>query len=507
MRTFCVLALIALASATQLVWTGLGNTSVWDDYRNWDQKRIPTSADNVLINLASAEVTLDVSWVTVASLQVSAGTFIQPQSFSVGNLIVDNEGVYRLDSGNGALQVGTANVTSPQGFLFASGYLSGSLIVSQQSILNFTGAAAKGFNEAKVTVAGNSVCSAGATLNFNGSAINFAGGLNIQNGQAVNFNGVGSQNSITGKLVLASQAGLQLLVNTNFNTISMGANSVITVTKERQSVGTLNMDGSSVISIAGENTGLSAGSVASRGTISTLSPISVGGKSQIFSLIVDGAAPCVFGGAVAFGSLTIKSGSVQLSGASTADSAQFGVAAVSGVSSLVVGDLKVMGPNFNLANSSINVTATASLNGQVQVASGLIALQQNAVGSVASFSVLAAGGIAVPGVSFVNNGQINIATQMQFTQVSATGSGVYALSPQAGLQLANADLTAATVIIGDQAQFSGNVASANIQQTSAASSKFVDFTVDFFTFHCPSPCPSISSNGRSVSFSAVAASS
>jgi hypothetical protein len=509
LRSLCILALIAVAAAGDLVWTGMGNTSVWDDYRNWDQKRIPTSADNVIINLASAQVTLDVSWVTVASLHVSAGLFIQPQAFSVGNLIVDNEGVYRLDSGNAALTIGgTANITSSQGLLFASGYFSGALIVGADSMLNFTGAAAKGFNDAKVVATGSAVCSAGATINFNGSSINFIGGLTVQAGAPVNFMEVSAGgNKITGNLALEPQAGLQLLVGTNFNTISMGSNAVVTVTKERQSVGTLQMDDSSVVNIAGENTGLAAGSIASKGTISTLSPVSVGGRSQLFSLIVDGAAPVVFGSGVAFGSLTIKSGSVQLSGPNTADSAQFGTATVTGVSTLVVSDLRVMGPNMNLANASINVTATANLNGQVQVSSGYIGLQQNAVGSVASFSVLAAGGVAVAGYSFINNGQINIATQMQFTQVNAVGSGTYALGPQSGLGLANSDLTAGQVILGDSAQLTGSVAGANIQQTAAADQKFVDFTVDTFVFHCPSPCPSITSNGRSVNFSAQAASS
>jgi hypothetical protein len=508
LRSLCVFALILLVSAGDLVWTGQGNTGVWDDYRNWDQKRIPTSSDNVFINMASAQVTLDVSWVSVASLHVSAGLFIQPQSFFVGNLIIDNEGVYRLDSGNAALTVGgTANITSTQGLLFASGYFSGSLIVSSDSILNFTGAAAKGFNDARVVASGSSVCSSGATINYNGSSVDFPGGLTIASGAPVNFMEVGAGgNKITGKLILSSQAGLQLLVGTNFNSISMGSNSVITVTKERQSVGTLQMDDSSVINIAGQNTGLAAGSVNSRGTISTLSPVSVGGRSQIFSLIVDGAAPVLFGAGVAFGSITIKSGSVQLAGANTADSAQFGTASVSGVSSLVVSDLKVMGPNMNLANASINVTATASLNGQVQVSSGYIALQQNAVGSVASFSVLAAGGVAVAGYSFVNNGQINIQTQMQFTQVNAVGGGQYALAPQSGLGLANSDLTAGQVVLGDSAQFSGSVAGVNVQQTAAASQKYVDFSVDTFVFHCPSPCPSVTSNGRTVSFMAEAAS-
>jgi len=507
MRTLFVLVLCVAALADQLVWTGLGNTSVWDDYRNWDRKRIPTPDDDIIIDLASAVVTLDVNWGTVRSMHISAGMFIQPQNFGVGRLTVDNNGVYRLDSGNGALTVGTANVTSTQGFLFASGTITGALIVSSNSILNFTGAGAKSFNLAKVTASGNSVCDAGATINFNGSTINFAGGLTINSGDAVNFMGIGGTNQITGAGILAARAGLQLLVGTSFNTLNMGANSQLTITKEQQQVGSLIMDDSSAISIAGENTALSAGSITSRGVISTLSPISVGGKSQIRTLVIDGAAPVVFGSAVAFGQVTIKSGSMQISGMSTADQAQFGVATVTGVGSLSIGDLRVTGPNMNLANASINVTGTANFNGQIQLSSGLVAILNGATANVVNLQVLAAGGIAVPGISFINQGKITITqTQLSFTQLNAGGRGTYVLDEQTQLTLSNANMSAASVVLGDGAEFSGPVAGIDVVSTTAQSQKYVDFTVNGFTFHCTSPCPPITSSGQ-TSFSAVAASS
>jgi hypothetical protein len=504
-RTFFVCALVTLALAEPLVWTGLGNTSIWDDYKNWDQKRIPTASDWVIINTPGATVTLDVAWASVATLQISSGMLIQPNPFAIGNLIVEKDGVYRLDSGTGSLVLTSGNVTSTDGFLFASGFLQGSLTVS--TILNFTGAAAKGFNDGNVVVGGSAVCSAGATINFNTTKINFAGGLEIQGGSPVNFVGITTGNQISGGLVLDASSAVQFLVETQFDTIKMGKNSQIQVTKQITQVGTLNMDDSSLVQIAGPNTGLQASSIASTGAINTLSPVAVGSKSQILNLVVDGNAPVTFGDAVAFGTINVKSGSVTFAGASTADTAQFGTASISGVSTLVAGDLKFSGPNVNLANSSISVTGTASFNGQLQVSSGSVSLGNNAKGTVQTFQVIASNGVPVSGTSFNNDGQVTVATQLTFTQLNAAGAGSYALNPSAGLSLNNAVLTAGTVILNKEAVFSGAASAINVGSTNSADNSMIDFTVDGATFHCKQNCPAITSNGVSSSFTASESSS
>jgi hypothetical protein len=508
MKSFCAVIasfLLLTVNAGTLTWTGAGSTGVWDDYRNWDQKRIPTSSDYVIIDTSNASVTLDIPF-SVNTLHISAGTFIQPQPFSVGNLIVDGSGVFNLNSGTASLSADSANITSQSGFIFSSGYFTGSMLVSSQSTLDLSGAASKGFNDAKVIVQGSTICDAGATLNFNGSTVNFVGGLEIKGGNLVNFqtNNPNDDSTITGSLTIDPKGQVQFLVPTQFNSISMGMAAQLTVTKGQQQVTGLTMDSNSVVVIAGSNTGLTAGSISSKGSISTLNAMAVGGRSQILNLIVDGAAPVAFNGPVAFGSLTVKSGSISLSGANTADSAQFGTASISGPgSSLSVGTLKLAGPNTNLANTSITVSGASTFNGQVQIGSGSITVQSGATVQASQFSLLASNGVPVSGNTFINNGNIAVNSVFTITQLTAAGTGSYTVKGKLALQ--NADLTAGTVALASStSSFTGSVSSFNAKSISSTASplNFIDFTVDALTFHCHSPCPAVSSSGRTSTFQA-----
>jgi hypothetical protein len=502
MRSLFVLALCVAALADSLTWTGHGNTTSWDDYRNWDKQRIPVSSDNIVINMDSASVTLNIPMVSVASVHISAGAFIQPNPFTVGQLTVDGTGVYRLDSGNGFLTVTNANISSKPGFLFASGYLTGSLNVNSGSQLNFTTAASKSFTEAKVTVAGTSTCDAGATINFNGSSLNFAGGLTFQAGDAVNLIGTGNASQITGSATIAANGQVQLLVATNFVNFNMGSGSALQVVKEPQTVQNLNMADTTTLSIQGERSSLSAGTVTSTGVISTLSPVSIGGKAQILSLVIDGNVPVILGGDAAFGSVIVKAGSLSIAGSATADNAQFGTATVGGSGSLAVAALKVTGPNMFVTGASITVTNTATFNGQIQFSSGLVSISQGATASVSQLACLASGGVFVNGTSWNNDGTVTITGDtLSFSQVSATGNGAYNIGDNNALSLSNAFFSANTVTIGKNAVFNGQVSAVNVTSTSA-SDKFVDFTVDTFTFHCSQSCPAIQSNGQTTSFSA-----
>jgi hypothetical protein len=285
----------------------------------------------------------------------------------------------------------------------------------------------------------------------------------------------------------------------------MGAGASMTITKGLQQMGTLTMDSNSALIISGSNTGLTAGSISSKGSISTLNAMAVGGRSQILNLIVDGAAPVAFNGPVAFGSVTVKAGSISLSGANTADSAQFGTASISGPgSSLQVGTLKLAGPNTNLANTSISVTGASTFNGQVQVASGSITVQNSATVQASQFSLLANNGVAVPGNSFVNNGNIAVNSVFTITQLTAAGTGTFTVKGKLALQ--NADLTTGTIALSTStSSFVGSVSSFNAKAvaSTAAPLSFVDFTVDSMTFHCKTSCPAASSNGRTTNFQAT----
>jgi cytoskeletal protein CcmA (bactofilin family) len=237
--------------------------------------------------------------------------------------------------------------------------------------------------------------------------------------------------------------------------------------------------------------------------------MAIGGRSQILSLLVDGVAPVVFNGPVAFGTLVVKSGSLVLSGVNTADTAQFGTASISGVgSTLQIGGLTLSGPT-TLANTSIVITGTSAstFNGQVQVSSGSITVQQSATVTATQFELLALDGVPVATPTFINNG-IVIVTAFEINQLAITGTGSYSL--QGKLTLQSSSFTAGTVTLAQStSSLVGSVSSftAKAVSTTATSLKYVDFTVGSLTFHCQSACPSTSTNGITNSFQAVPASS
>jgi hypothetical protein len=154
-------------------WTGLGDGVNWTSAANWSNNAVPTSADDVTINIA-ANPNVTVSGVQSVRSIVSAErmtfnsatlTIAQPSSFS--DLVTLNSSTF-----NGA---GNVNVTGT--LTLNNGTLSGtgSATIANGATLNLVSSS---------SVLGNTLTNNGTT-NFTGGSLSFVNGTFINNGSFV----------------------------------------------------------------------------------------------------------------------------------------------------------------------------------------------------------------------------------------------------------------------------------------------------------------------------------
>jgi hypothetical protein len=85
------------ASAADKNWIGAGDATTWADAKNWLPNTVPTSADNVTIDLKDANVTAAQTF-AAKSLYIggASNSTFSTNNFIYGNLIPDSSSGYAL---------------------------------------------------------------------------------------------------------------------------------------------------------------------------------------------------------------------------------------------------------------------------------------------------------------------------------------------------------------------------------------------------------------------------
>jgi hypothetical protein len=138
-----VCALICVANAASIKWTGLAQNNQWTSTVNWYPAQVPGPNDDVTIETGSVQVTIStgVNSLTMGTSVDGMANLTIFQSFVVASTMdVDVNGNLFLNAGTASLQ-GTVTV---KGHLYLqSGTIGGQLTVTQNGIADLSGQATK----------------------------------------------------------------------------------------------------------------------------------------------------------------------------------------------------------------------------------------------------------------------------------------------------------------------------------------------------------------------------
>jgi len=483
-----LITIIALCSSRTIQWRG--NGVLWNDPDNWDCGCLPTSGDDVIINLASSS----------ANVRVGGTTPSECRTLTVGS--ANNQLSHTLTVS------GTLKIMSG-GTLFANSFIivetGPNLPLSTDEIFNIYGT---GFTFVAGAVAGSGkfVVQKDANLNFTGAAQKDINGNIIVEGTASVASATGSQILITssGKL---SVTGL-FEVKTQLTIINNGAVDIDDFKfTTRSSQDNLLFQGPISINSwtmsngkATVNGNLKAQKLAT-GSAATISLIGGPGLQRNFGAATGVGVIEVTGGTNTFNSSMVSTMVVK-SGNLTVLSGNVNFMTITG-GNIINSKITITSLTLNNAQiqSSVLTASSLTLNGDIQLKASNLSFQNS--GQVAGASNLnfndGSNIIVGPGASMAHANKLTLsnpnndarsslqvdgtwssASVLQSFSVQLTGRGTYILSSSATFNSVNADITVSAI--------NSNGGTVNIQQGVASVQKISgsgSFFVSPKSFFCP----------------------
>jgi cytoskeletal protein CcmA (bactofilin family) len=516
-----VCALICVANAASIKWTGLAQNNQWTSTVNWYPAQVPGPNDDVTIETGSVQVTIStgVNSLTMGTSVDGMANLTIFQSFVVASTMdVDVNGNLFLNAGTASLQ-GTVTV---KGHLYLqSGTIGGQLTVTQNGIADLSGQATKNLIGAGFTNQGNVVLS--GVLNFNQSSlftnqgsIAASGFVQLMAGDATAtvFDSSAGSFSYNG----GSGGKLRIAVTSHFKTIQLQSGDVTTVGQVDFADDILVPSGSTVKTEAGANTTFA-------GTLHGEGALNVGGKvTTVNAVNLSTVAVTVgyvyFNGAVIANTLTINAGTTQFNNNSQVGTFTIVSGNVEFASTVSASNANVKGgiltgaggfsasTSASFASQGINLGTTFTLSGTMSFNSKtLIAYATggniviNSGASVTVGSPLALTGPPGSG-AFTNNGAVAVNSGIATANINLLGSGSYTVAGT--ITTSSCKFTAGTVTING-GSVTGQTTALNIAAVADANtSGDVKVQVGNYHFACPSQCKNIDSqsSGQTYTFSA-----
>lgn len=161
---FLLLALVAIASARTITWTGGAGNSLWHFASNWDANAVPAKDDDVVVNTFGGSSISISQPATARSITIGGGSYRQTltllSSLAVGDggIAVKSFGTLTL-SGNNDLplsSVGAVTAAAGGTIIFQSGDIQGPgrYIIQYGAYIEFSGAAQKTLEGASLIIQG-----------------------------------------------------------------------------------------------------------------------------------------------------------------------------------------------------------------------------------------------------------------------------------------------------------------------------------------------------------------
>lgn len=513
-------ALICVANAASIKWTGLAANNQWTSNVNWYPAQVPGPNDDVTIDIGNVQVTISTG-VNSLSMGNSVNGFANLtifQSFVVASTMdVNVMGNLFLNAGTASLQ-GTVNVQGH--FYFQSGTVGGQITIAKNGVADLSGGASKNLIGAGFTNQGNVLLS--GVVGFNQSSVFTNQGTITASGVAQLSAGDSTStlfDSSAGYFTYNGGSGntLTVAVHAHFKTIELQSGNVISQAQVDFTDDLTIPAGSTVGSQASANTTF-GGAVRGDGALNLGGKLSTLGVVNISSVTVS-VGYVNFNGAVTAGTLTIDAGTTT-----------FAVGGTAGALNIVSGNIDFAAPvnastatvqggiltgaggfsasaNASFASQGINLGTTFTLGGGMTFTSktliayavgGSIVINEGAAVLVSSPLTLT----GAPGSgSFTNNGAVTVASSVSTSNINILGSGTWVVSGT--VTTSSCDLSAGVISING-GSVSGQTTALNIGSlTSAVTGGDVEVTVGSYSFTCPGKCKNISSkaSGQTFTFS------
>jgi hypothetical protein len=484
-------ALLVAANAISISWTGYGGDNQWINKVNWSPDQVPSTGDDVTIASGVVQVTIPTgvnSLVMGTSFSGPANiTFFSAFFVGSGGMQVQGNGNVFINSG--AAQV-SGSITIGGALFFQSGQIGGTWLITSRGIADLSGSAEKAFTGCQFTSQASSFVFGGVM------ALN-------QSSQVI----VQSTAVFSGDVSIQAQDGTPVLLDTSAGTLTYTGGGDFQI-QAPWNVGTFNFEGgnltiydtvsfvnpfaipsgSYVATVGSANVNMTAG-VSGSGVLSAAgSTLMLGATSLAGALNIVGGNTTFSAAGTSISILTISGGFAILSYSVSASQLNLMSGNVIGAGGIMAKQLYFSSQGFNL-NSAVTVTKSASVGGLLAFGSS----GSFTIASTATLSTLASVTFTgVPGMTVTNNGILNVASPVVFTNINLGGSGNATVSSTLSVQTATVHQGA--VNLSGAGVFKGS----NTQITSigaVTASPVVDATIGAYSFTCPGSCNDVSTNG------------
>jgi len=504
-RVVAVMALVLMAQAASISWTGIVNNNQWNTPNNWYPNQVPGPNDDVTIEKGIVEVTT-----ATAVSSLSMGTNVDTpanltlyHAFSVGasGLTIHGNGNLMQSSGQEAV---TGPVSCEGTYTLVVGVVAGPWTISSKGSVFFNGGGEKNLVAAQFSVAGtieaegiiafnkSSVLTLTGTMNIGGKGLQFAdvdgavgnhfdgsaGSVNLASG-LLSF----QANAVLGKIAITAGANVQV-----FRAVSFPNALLIPATSTVSSVGNANA------TFVGEVYG--SGSLNAGGRLTTLNSLNIsalaisGGQVEFLGNVSTADTISLTGGTANFPG-TLNGGSCTLTG---------GILASANGGQLVCGDSTLNSKGLNLG-ATLVVAKSMSIAGasliSFQKAVGALSINAGATVSVTNGLQLT-GPAGTPGVN--NQGTITIAAPTSANNVDIKGTGSLVVSSVLSTQ--SCTLDAGNVALDTKGSIKGSMTSLSLTTVSApkAAGSEVLFKAGDYSLACPVSCSNIDASASAQSF-------
>jgi hypothetical protein len=513
-------ALICVANAASIKWTGLAANNQWTSPVNWYPAQVPGPNDDVTIETGDVQVTIStgVNSLIMGTNVNGVANLTIFQSFVVAQTLnCDVNGNLFINAGTASLQ---GTVTVEGNFYFQSGTIGGQISISSKGAADLSGGATKNLIGAGLTNQGTIVLS--GVVNFNQSSVFTNQGSIVASGFAQLIAGDTTATEFDSSAGSFAYNGgsntLTIGVKAHFKSIEITSGNVETTGPVDFNSDVMVPSGSSIITQNQANTTF-AGSVSGAGALN------IGGKLTTFNNVNISAVTVTvgyvnFNGAVLANSLTINAGTTNFNAAGqvgtlniVSGNVNFANAVNASVVDVEGGILSGAGgfsaaSNASFALQGINFGTPFTLFGAMSFnAKTLIAF---ATGGSIEIAATAAVDVNAPltltgppnSGSFINNGAVTVTSSLSDSNIGLEGQGIYVIS---GTITTSSTSFSAKVVSINGGSLSGQTTSLSIATImDANSSGDVTVKVGSYSFSCPSKCKNVNaeSSGQSFSISA-----